>query len=146
MTKVMTFSRAFLVRSEVVIMLNEEKQIKGSKYMLGTFIVAGLIIASYLLGRAGIHDNGKRVGDTGTKLEQAIGNQQSISEGIADSQRTVGSIGSGIERNQAAERDAAEAVGRAGSLVKESRKLAAANAEILAAVRARGPERDRGQD
>ena len=38
-------------------MLNDEKQIKGSKYILGAFIiVAVFIIAFHLLGRTGISD------------------------------------------------------------------------------------------
>lgn len=128
-------------------MLNEEKQIKCSKYLLGTFIVvAGIVIASYLFSRAGIRDNGNRAGDVRTKLEQAIGAQQSISQGIADSQRTVESIGSGIDRSQTAERAAAEAVDRAGSLVEESRKLAERNIEILATIRTRGPTGSRTEN
>lgn len=128
-------------------MLNEEKQIKYSKYLLGVFIVvAGIVLACYLFSRAGIHDNGKRVGDTGTKLNQAIRNQQEISAGITDSKGTADAIESSIERSQTANRSAAEAVDRAGSLVEESRKLTERNLEILATIRARGTARDRSQD
>lgn len=121
-------------------MLNEKKQIRSSKYFIYIIVICAFGVGAWhLFGRTGIHDNGKRAGVVGTKLQQAVRNQQSISQGIADSQGTVASIGSGIERSQAAERDAAEAVGRAGSLVEESRKLAERNLEILAAVCARGP-------
>lgn len=128
-------------------MLNEEKQIKCSKYLLGTFIVvAGIIIASYLFGRADVSDNGNGANGVRTKLQQAVSNQQSISSGIADSKRTTESIGSGIDRSQTAERAAAEAVDRAGSLVEESRKLAERNIEILATIRTRGPTGSRTEN
>ena len=128
-------------------MLNEEKQIKCSKYLLGTFIVvAGIVIASYLFSRAGIRDNGNRAGDVRTKLEQAIGDQQTISSGITDSKGTADAIGSSIERSQTANKSAAEAVDRAGSLVEEAGRITAENLEILATVRARGSAGDRSQD
>lgn len=120
--------------------------ISNNRFLVGMGVGAVFFLACYLFSRAGIHDNGNRAGDVRTKLEQAIGAQQSISQGIADSQRTVESIGSGIDRSQTAERAAAEAVDRAGNLVEESRKLAERNIEILATIRTRGPTRDRGQD
>lgn len=107
---------------------------------------AVLFLACYLFSRAGIHDNGKRVGDTGTKLNQAIGNQQEISAGITDSKGTADAIGSSIERSQTANKSAAEAVDRAGSLVEEAGRITAENLEILATVRARGSAGDRSQD
>ena len=107
---------------------------------------AVLFFACYLFSRAGIHDNGKRAGDTGTKLNQAIGNQQEISAGITDSKGTADAIGSSIERSQTANKSAAEAVDRAGSLVEEAGRIAAENLEILATVRARGSAGDRSQD
>ena len=128
-------------------MLNEEKQIKCSKYLLGTFIVvAGIVIASYLFGRADVSDNGNGANGVRAKLQQAVSNQQSISSGIADSQRTVESIGSGIDRSQTAERAAEEAIDRVGSLVEESRRLAERNIEIIATIRTRGPAGSRRQD
>ena len=121
--------------------------ISNNRFFIGMGIGAVLFLACYLFShRAGLSDKGNRANDTGTKLQQAIENQQSISQGIADSQRSVESIGSGIERSQAAERDAAEAVDRAGSLVEETRKLTERNLEILATIRARGPAGDRSQD
>lgn len=120
--------------------------ISNNRFLVGMGVGAVLFLACYLFSRAGIHDNGKRAGDTGTELEQAVSNQQSISSGIANSQGTVDSIGSGIDRSQEANKTAAEAVDRAGKLVEESGRLAAANTEILAAIRARGSARDRGQD
>lgn len=119
--------------------------ISNNRFLVGMGVGAVLFLA-YLFSRAGIHDNGKRVGDTGTKLNQAIGNQQEISAGITDSKGSVESIGSGIDRSQTAERAAAEAVDRACSLVEETRKLTERNLEILATIRARGPARDRSQD
>lgn len=120
--------------------------ISNNRFLVGMGVGAVLFLACYLFSRAGIHDNGKRAGDTGTELEQAVSNQQSISSGIANSQGTVDSIGSGIDRSQEANKTAAEAVDRAGKLVEESGRLAAANTEILATIRARGSARDRGQD
>lgn len=120
--------------------------ISNNRFLVGMGVGAVLFLACHLFSRAGIHDNGNRTGDTGTKLQQAIGNQQSISQGIADSQRTAESIGEGIDRSQTAERAAAEAVDRAGSLVEESRKLTERNLEILAAVRARGPTGSRTEN
>lgn len=120
--------------------------ISNNRFLVGMGVGAVLFLACYLFSRAGIHDNGKRAGDTGTKLNQAIGNQQSISSEIANSQGTVTSIGAGIERSQEANRTTAEAVDRAGSLVEESRKLTERNLEILATIRTRGPAGDRGQD
>ena len=107
---------------------------------------AVLFLACYLFSRAGIHDNGKRAGDTGTKLNQAIGNQQEISAGITDSKGTADAIGSSIERSQTANKSATEAVDRCTELVEETRKLTERNLEILATIRARGPAGDRSQD
>lgn len=113
--------------------------ISNNRFLIGLGVGAVLFIACHLFSRASLYDNGNRANDTGTKLQQAVGNQQSISQEIADSQRTVESIGSGIDRSQTAERAAAEAVDRAGSIVEESRKLTERNLEILATVRTRGP-------
>ena len=113
--------------------------ISNNRFLVGVGVGAILFLLCYLYSRAGIHDNGKRVGDTGTKLNQAIGNQQEISAGITDSKGTADAIGSSIERSQTANRSAAEAVDRAGSIVEESRKLTERNLEILATVRTRGP-------
>lgn len=120
--------------------------ISNNRFLVGMGVGAVLFLSCYLFSRAGIHDNGNRTGDTGTKLEQAVSNQQSISSGIADSKRTVESIGSGIDRSQTAERAAAEAVDRAGILIEESRKLAERNLEILATVRTRGTAGSRAKN
>lgn len=120
--------------------------ISNNRFLVGMGVGAVLFLACYLFSRAGIHDNGKRAGDTGTKLNQAIRNQQEISAGITDSKGTADAIGSSIERSQEANRTTAEAVDRAGSLVEESRKLTERNLEILATIRTRGPAGDRGQD
>lgn len=120
--------------------------ISNNHFLIGLGIGAVLFFACYLFSRAGIHDNGKRAGDTGTKLNQAIRNQQEISAGITDSKGTADAIGSSIERSQTANKSAAEAVDRAGSLVEEAGRIAAENLEILATVRARGPAGDRSQD
>ena len=120
--------------------------ISNNRFLVGMGVGAVLFLACYLFSRAGIHDNGKRAGDTGTKLNQAIGNQQEISAGITDSKGTADAIGSSIERSQTANKSAAEAVDRAGSLVEEAGRIAAENLEILATVRARGSAGDRSQD
>mgnify|MGYP007096799883 CR=1 FL=1 len=119
--------------------------ISNNRFLVGMGVGAVLFLA-YLFSRAGIHDNGKRVGDTGTKLNQAIGNQQEISAGITDSKGTADAIGSSIERSQTANRSAAEAVDRCTELVEETRKLTERNLEILAAIRSRGIAGDRSQD
>lgn len=119
--------------------------ISNNRFLIGLGVGAVLFLAC-LFSRAGIHDNGKRAGDVGTKLNQAIRNQQEISTGITDSKGTADAIGSSIERSQTANKSAAEAVDRAGSLVEESRKLTERNLEILATIRARGTARDRSQD
>lgn len=120
--------------------------ISNNRFLIGLGIGAVLFLACYLFSRAGIHDNGKRAGDTGTKLNQAIGNQQEISAGITDSKGTADAIGSSIERSQTANRSAAEAVDRAGSLVEEAGSLAERNLEIIAAVRSRGATRSGRED
>ena len=120
--------------------------ISNNRFLVGMGVGAVLFLACYLFSRAGIHDNGKRAGDTGTKLNQAIGNQQEISAGITDSKGTADAIGSSIERSQTANRSAAEAVDRCTELVEETRKLTERNLEILATIRARGPAGDRSQD
>lgn len=120
--------------------------ISNNRFLVGMGVGAVLFLACYLFSRADLSDNGKRAGDTGTKLEQAVSNQQSISSGIANSQGTVDSIGSGIDRSQTAERAAAEAVDRCTELVEETRKLTERNLEILAAIRSRGIAGDRSQD
>lgn len=126
-------------------MLNEKKQIKYSKnFIIVCFIAAFIVMAfNWLGGRSnksgiGIYNNGNGTGDVGTKLQQAIGNQQTINDGIRNSQATVENIGTSIDRSQTAERTAAEAVDRAGSLVEEAGRIAADNLEILATIRTRG--------
>ena len=120
--------------------------ISNNRFLVGMGVGAVLFLACYLFSRVGIHDNGKRAGDTGTKLNQAIGNQQEISAGITDSKGTADAIGSSIERSQAANRSAAEAVDRCTELVEETRKLTERNLEILATIRTRGTTGDRSQD
>ena len=120
--------------------------ISNNRFLVGMGVGAVLFLACYLFSRAGIHDNGNRANDTGTKLHQAIGNQQEISAGITDSKGTADAIGSSIERSQTANKSAAEAVDRAGSLVEEAGRITAENLEILATVRARGSAGDRSQD
>lgn len=118
----------------------------NNRFLVGLGVGAVLFLACYLFSRAGIHDNGKRVGDTGTKLNQAIRNQQEISAGITDSKGTADAIGSSIERSQTANRSAAEAVDRCTELVEEAGRIAADNLEILATIRTRGTAGDRSQD
>ena len=120
--------------------------ISNNRFLVGMGVGAVLFLACHMFSRAGIHDNRSRTNDTGTKLEQAVSNQQSISSGIANSQGTVDSIGSGIDRSQTAERAAAEAVDRCTELVEETRKLTERNLEILATIRTRGTAGDRSQD
>lgn len=121
--------------------------ISSNRFLGGMGVGAVLFLACYLFSyRTSLSDNGNGTNGVRTKLEKAVINQQSISSGIADSQRTVESIGSGIDRSQTAERAAAEAVDRAGSLVEESRKLAERNIEILATIRSRGPTGSRTEN
>lgn len=120
--------------------------ISNNRFLVGLGVGAVLFLACYLFSRAGIHDNGKRAGDTGTKLNQAIRNQQEISAGIKDSKGTADAIGSSIERSQTANRSAAEAVDRCTELVEEAGRIAADNLEILATIRTRGTAGDRSQD
>jgi lipoprotein len=120
--------------------------ISNNRFLIGMGVGAVLFLACYLFGRTSVSDNGNGTGDVGTKLEQAIGNQQSISQGIADSQGTAEGIGSSIDRGQTAAGAAAEAVDRAGSLVEEAGRIAERNLEIIAAVRARGPAGSRDKD
>lgn len=83
-------------------------------------------------------------------LEQNSNRQLEISSQLAQelqtAKKTVESIGEGIDRSQTAERAAAEAVNRAGSLVEESRNLSERNLEIIAAIRARGASGDWSED
>ena len=123
-----------------------EGWISNNRFLVGLGVGAVLFLACYLFSRASIHDNGKRAGDTGTKLEQAVSNQQSISAGITDSKGTADAIGSSIERSQAANKSAAEAVDRCTELVEEAGRIAADNLEILATIRTRGNAGDRSQD
>lgn len=120
--------------------------ISNNRFLVGMGVGAVLFLACYLFSRASIHDNGKRAGDTGTKLEQAVSNQQSISAGITDSKGTADAIGSSIERSQTANRSAAEAVDRCTELVEEAGRIAAENLEILATIRTRGPAGSRDKD
>ncbi len=120
--------------------------ISNNRFLVGMGVGAVLFLACYLFSRVGLSDNGNRAGDTGTKLQKAIGDQQTISSGITDSKGTADAIGSSIERSQTANKSAAEAVDRAGSLVEEAGRITAENLEILATVRARGSAGDRSQD
>ena len=129
----------------------DEKKIKYSKYALCGFTAAAIIcIIINLFGGIGrgtsVSGNRGRVDDTGAKLDAAIGNQQAISAGIADSQRTAQAIGDSIDRSYSAQRTAAEAIDRTGSLVGESERLAAENTELINAIRSRGLTRIRSQD
>mgnify|MGYP006947934828 CR=1 FL=1 len=120
--------------------------ISNNRFLVGMGVGAVLFLACYLFSRVGLSDNGNRANDTGTKLEQAVSNQQSISSGIANSQGTVESIGSGIDRSQAANSRVTEAVDRCTELIEETRKLTESNLEILATIRTRGTTGDRSQD
>jgi biopolymer transport protein ExbB/TolQ len=120
--------------------------ISNNRFLVGLGVGAVLFLACYLFSRVGLSDNRSRTNDTGTKLEQAVRNQQEISAGITDSKGTADAIGSSIERSQTANRSAAEAVDRCTELVEETRKLTERNLEILATVRARGSAGDRSQD
>lgn len=126
-------------------MPNEEQQIHYSKYFIYIIVFCTVCVSAWNLlgGRADktggyIYHNGNGINNAGTKLQQAIGNQQTINDGIRDSQTTVENIGTSIDRSQTAERTAAEAVDRAASLVEESGRLAAANTGIIKSIRARG--------
>ena len=120
--------------------------ISNNRFLVGMGVGAVLFLACLFSYRTSLSDNGKRAGDVGTKLNQAIRNQQEISAGIIDSKGTADAIGSSIERSQTANRSAAEAVDRCTELVEETRKLTERNLEILATIRARGPAGDRSQD
>lgn len=120
--------------------------ISNNRFLIGLGIGAVLFLACYLFSRAGLSDNRSRTNDTGTKLQQAVSNQQTINDGIRDSQATVENIGTSIKRSQTANKSAAEAVDRAGSLVEEAGRITAENLEILATVRARGAAGDRTKD
>ncbi len=120
--------------------------ISNNRFLIGLGVGAVLFIACHLFSRASLYDNGNRANDTGTKLQQAVGNQQSISQEIADSKGTADAIGSSIERSQTANRSAAEAVDRCTELVEEAGRIAADNLEILATIRTRGTAGDRSQD
>lgn len=118
----------------------------NNRFLVGLGVGAVLFLACYLFSRAGLSDNRSRTNDTGTKLNQAIRNQQEISAGITDSKGTADAIGSSIERSQTANRSAAEAVDRCTELVEEAGRIAADNLEILATIRTRGTAGDRSQD
>ena len=120
--------------------------ISNNRFLIGMGVGTVLFLACYLFSRAGIHANGNGTGDVGTKLQQAIGNQQSISAGITDSKKTVESIGEGIDEAKLQKEQLQKQLNRAGSLVEESRNLSERNLEIIAAIRARGASGDWGQD
>ena len=109
--------------------------ISNNRFLVGLGVGAVLFLACYLFSRVGLSDNRSRTNDTGTKLEQAVRNQQEISAGITDSKGTADAIGSSIERSQTANRSAAEAVDRCTELVEEAGRIAADNIEILATIR-----------
>lgn len=120
--------------------------ISNNRFLVGLGVGAVLFLACYLFSRVGLSDNRSRTNDTGTKLEQAVRNQQEISAGITDSKGTADAIGSSIERSQTANRSAAEAVDRCTELFEEAGRIAADNLEILATIRTRGTAGDRSQD
>lgn len=120
--------------------------ISNNRFFIGMAVGTILFLTCHLFSRAGLSDNGNGTNDAGEKLNQAIGNQQEISAGITDSKGTADAIGASIERSQTANKSAAEAVDRAGSLVEEAGRIAAENLEILATIRARGPAGNRGKD
>lgn len=120
--------------------------ISNNRFIVGMGVGAVLFLACYLFSRVGIHDNGKRAGDVGTKLNQAIRNQQEISTGITDSKGTADAIGSSIEQSQTANRSAAEAVDRCTELIEETRKLTERNLEILATIRTKGTAGSRSEN
>lgn len=120
--------------------------ISNNRFLVGLGVGAVLFLACYLFSRVGLSDNRSRTNDTGTKLEQAVRNQQEISAGITDSKGTADAIESSIERSQTANRSAAEAVDRCTELVEEAGRIAADNLEILATIRTRGTAGDRSQD
>ena len=53
--------------------------ISNNRFLVGMGVGAVLFLACYLFSRVDLFDNGNRTNRTGTELEQAVSNQQSIS-------------------------------------------------------------------
>lgn len=128
-------------------MLNEEKQIKGSKYLLSAFIIiGGIIIAGHLLSGSDVSDNGNGTNSTRKQLQQLGTDQQELTGEIREAAAGAGSIaeqagavreGMLQVREQAA--DLNGEIRKSGEIIRESR-------EILATIRSRGATRDRTKD
>lgn len=128
-------------------MLNEEKQIKCSKYLLGTFIVvAGIVIASYLFGRADVSDNGTGANSVGKQLQQLGANQQELigeireaAAGAGNIAKQAGTVREGMLQIREQAIDLTGEIRESGKIISESR-------EILATIRTRGPTGSRTEN
>jgi peptidoglycan hydrolase CwlO-like protein len=102
-------------------------------------ILGAAFAAGYYQGsRANVPDNGAGIKSAREQLNQAVSNQQQLTDGISNAAATAGEVTAGIDRGQAE-------VGAAGATVKrieagqsEAAGLITDSQQILARVRGRG--------
>lgn len=120
-------------------MLNEEKQIKGSKYLLSAFIIiGGIIIAGHLLSGSDVSDNGNGTNSTRKQLQQLGTTQQEFTGEIREAAAGAGNIAEQAGAVREGMLQAGEQAAALNGEIRESEKIIDESREIITTVRARG--------
>lgn len=129
-------------------MLSEENQIRVSQYLLGTFIIIGvLVIAVHLFGgRTDVSDNGNGVNSTGKQLEQLSTDQQKLTGEIGDAAAAAGCVAGQAAAVRTELLQAGEQAADINGEIEESGRIIGESQAILETVRARGAARGGNKD
>ena len=102
-------------------------------------ILGAAFAAGYYQGsRANVPDNGAGIKSAREQLNQAVSNQQQLTDGISNAAATAGEVTAGIDRGQAEVNAAAATAGRLEAGQSEAERLISDCQQILRGVRSRG--------
>lgn len=116
----------------------EQKSSKKRYYIIAALVAAVLI--AFALRSSG--DNSGAADGVRGQIEQAGRNQQTITDGIADAEKGVGSITTSIDRSKEAIGRADGAADRLESYITEAGSIIADCREILGSIRENAGEKD----
>ena len=102
--------------------------------ILGAAFMAGY----YFGGRANVPDNGNGANAVREQLNQAVSNQQQLTDGIDHAAATAGEVTAGIDRGQEEVGAAGATAGRLEAGQSEAERLISDCQQILRGVRSRG--------
>ena len=102
-------------------------------------ILGAAFVAGYFAGcRTNVPDNGNGANAVREQLNQAVSNQQQLTDGINHAAATAGEVTAGIDRGQAEVGAAGATAGRLEAGQSEAERLISDCQQILRGVRARG--------